>query len=452
MKILNETVAPLALVLAAAPAAADVVLDWNALANDVLVANTELQNPGMSSRSLAMLNLALHDSVALTTPGFGNAFYDHGSAAAALGHTADRNVAAAKAAHVVFNSIYQPQGSMMDGLLDQTLDATPDGVAKTSGIALGQVVGNQILANRANDGWDTEVQYTFTNEPGHWQPDPLNPDQEAWGPAWGDVDLFSLRSPGSFAPPPMPELTSQEYADAFNEVKSLGSIDSTTRTAEQTEIGLFWAYDREGMGTPMRLYNKALAAVAVQEGNTLEENARLFAKAAVATADAGVVAWQSKFEHDFWRPVTGIREADTDGNPLTEADPDWTPLGAPDGTSGPGFTPPFPTYLSGHATFGGAIFGALQAFYGTDDISFTLASEELGGLTRTFDSFSEAMAENGRSRVYLGIHWNFDDTEAQLVGDSIAEQVFAADFVAIPEPATAGLIGIVGTLLLRRRQ
>ncbi|MEM7809233.1 MAG: vanadium-dependent haloperoxidase, partial [Planctomycetota bacterium] len=342
--------------------------------------------------------------------------------------------------------------SMMSPLLDQTLAATPDGLGKTDGLALGQLIGNSILANRANDGWDTSVQYTHTNEPGHWQPDPVNPGQEAWGPAWGSVATFALLSPDSFAPPAMPDLTSQAYADAFNEVKSLGSVDSTTRTDEQTEIGLFWAYDREGMGTPMRLYNQALSTIAIQEGNTLEENAELFAKAAVATADAGVVAWQSKFEHDFWRPVTGIREADTDGNPLTIADPDWTPLGAPDDDGGVGFTPPFPTYLSGHATFGGAIFGALQEFYGTDDISFLLASEELGGLERSFDSFSEAMAENGRSRVYLGIHWNFDDTEAQLVGDNIAAAVFASPFVAIPEPTFGIAMFCAAGLLVRRRR
>ncbi|MEM7807897.1 MAG: chloroperoxidase, partial [Planctomycetota bacterium] len=382
-KLAKLSAAPMCVVLAASPAAADLVLDWNALACDVLVADTELQNPGMASRNLAMLNLALHDGLALTTPSFGSSFYGYGSTASALGQTADRNVAMAAAAHTVMAGSYVGHTSMMSPLLDQTLAATPDGLGKTDGLALGQLIGNSILANRANDGWDTSVQYTHTNEPGHWQPDPVNPGQEAWGPAWGSVATFALSSPSSFAPPAMPDLTSQEYADAFNEVKSLGSVDSTTRTDEQTEIGLFWAYDREGMGTPMRLYNRALSTIAIQEGNTLEENAELFAKAAVATADAGVVAWQSKFEHDFWRPVTGIREADTDGNPLTIADPDWTPLGAPDDDGGVGFTPPFPTYLSGHATFGGAIFGALQEFYGTDDISFLLASEELGGLERS---------------------------------------------------------------------
>ncbi len=460
-RILYTSVLVVPVLSAASTVSADVVLDWNAMACNIMVADTDLQNPGMASRSMAMVNLALHDGVALTTPGFGDSFYGYGTTAQSLGQSADRNVAAAVAAHTVFMANYPGQSTMLNGLLNQTLGSVADGPAKQSGLALGQLIGSNIVANRAKDGWDSSVQYTHTNEPGHWQPDPLNPDQQAWGPAWGNVQTFALQTPSDFAPPEMPALTSQAYADAFNEVKSLGSVESTARTSEQTEIGLFWAYDREGMGTPMRLYNQALSTVAQQQGNTLEDNAKLFAKAAVATADAGVVAWQSKFEHDFWRPVTGIREADTDGNPLTEADPNWTPLGAPDGQGGVGFTPPFPTYLSGHATFGGAIFGALQAFYGTDDITFTLQSEELVDLVaagvfdddlRTFDSFSEAMAENGRSRVYLGIHWNFDDTEAQIVGSNIADSVFANAFVAVPEPGTAGLIAIGSLVLLRRRR
>ncbi|MEL7337190.1 MAG: vanadium-dependent haloperoxidase, partial [Planctomycetota bacterium] len=184
-----------------------------------------------------------------------------------------------------------------------------------------------------------------------------------------------------------------------------------------------------------------LQSVATQQGNTLEENAALFAQASVAMADAGVVAWHTKFSEEFWRPVTAIQNGDSDGNDLTVGDPEWTALGAPDGGDDIiGFTPQFPTYISGHATFGGALFGALQQFYGTDDIAFEVASEELEILidnpelqaaygldlddaTRSFDSFSEAMAENGRSRVYLGIHFDFDDTVGQEVGVAVAESV-----------------------------
>lgn len=427
------------LLLAASPSRADVVLEWNRIASDVLVLNAGLQNPGMASRSMAMMNLAIYDAVAMTSPG-GTMFYDYGGGHASPAYDVSRDAAAAQAAFTVLSHVYDDRYSWLTEQLEANLATIPDSVAKSEGVALGTMIGQTVFESRRNDGFDTYGQYTPTNEPGHWQPDPLNPYQEAWGPTWGSVDTFALSSNRQFLPAGPPELTSQQYADAFNEVKELGAADSATRTADQTEAGYFWAYDRGGMGTPMRMFNNVLRTVAEQEGNTVKENAALFAKATVAMADAGVVSWNSKFEYDFWRPITGIREADTDGNPLTEADPDWTPLGAPGGDSTNDFTPPFPTYVSGHATFGGALFGVLQEFYGTDEISFTLESEELPGVLRSFDSFSEAMAENGRSRVYLGIHWNFDDTVGQELGVDIAQYLFTRPFIApAPEPATLWL-------------
>ena len=320
-------------------------------------------------------------------------------------------------------------------------------------MTLGSEIGNTILAIRANDGFDVMGEYEYSDELGSFQPDPLNPDVPAWGPAWGDVDTFAIDSVDEFSPETTPELTSEQYAESYNEVLELGSVDSETRTADQTEAGLFWAYDRDELGTPIALYNDVLLQIAEQQGNTLEENAALFAQASVAMADAAVVAWDTKFGEDFWRPITAIHSGDIDGNDLTVGDSDWVALGSPGGEDLTGFTPQFPTYISGHATFGGALFGTLREFYGTDDISFELASEELEALldnpelqeaygielddaTRTFDSLSEAMAENGRSRVYLGIHFDFDDTVGQEVGAAIAASV-ASDFaVATTDDAT----------------
>lgn len=433
------------------PLHGDVVLEWNHIASEVLVNNTSQQNPGMTSRSLAMMNLAIYDSLAMTDSG-GLLFYDYGTGHTSPGYTMSGKAAAAQAAHTVLSSIYPDQQAALDAGLASSLSQIAEGTEKTEGVDLGTMIGNTILAARANDGYDTMEQYQSTNAPGHWQADPLNPGQEAWGPAWGNVRPFALKTNNQFMPAPMPELTSQQYADAYNEVKELGAVDSATRTAEQTEIGLFWAYDRVGMGTPMRLYTHAMHTIAQQQGNDVKENAEMFAKATVAMADAGIVAWNSKFEYDFWRPVTGIRQGDLDGNPLTEADPEWTPLGAPGG-EGTDFTPPFPTYLSGHATFGGALFGSLIEFFGSDDIAFELSSDEMPGVTRSFDSFSEAMAENGRSRVYLGIHWNFDDTEGQATGQQIAQYINGRPFIAsVPEPTSVGL-AVMGVMLgfLRRR-
>lgn len=429
----------------------DVVLHWNDVAREVLVANTEYQNPGMASRTLAMMNLAIYDAFAMTTAD-GTMYYDYGHGHNSPNYAASREAAASQAAYTVLSGIYHDQQSTLSIRLSDQLAAIGDGAAKTEGVALGSMIGQSILASRGNDGFTGSSQYQPTYAPGHWQPDPLNPGQEAWGPAWGNVQTFSLQSGAQFTAPPMPALSSQAYADAYSEVKSLGSVDSTTRTDEQLEIGYFWAYDRSGMGTPLTLYSQVLESIATQQGNTPEKNAALFAKASVAMADAGVAAWNSKFEYDFWRPVTGIRQGDLDGNDLTEADPNWIPLGAPGG-EGTDFTPPFPTYVSGHATFGGALFATLAQFYGTDDIAFTLTSDELEGVERSFTSLSQAMAENGRSRVYLGIHWNFDDIEGQNLGAAIARHIMERPFIAaVPEPSAIALLaGGCGVLLVSVR-
>ncbi|MEN0110597.1 MAG: chloroperoxidase [Planctomycetota bacterium] len=439
------------LTVSSSDARADVVLDWNRVARDVIRANTSLQDPGNASRSMAMMNLAIYDAVAMTDPS-GTMYYDYGLGNASPGYALSHKAAASQAAFEVLSSLYPDQQSTIDAALTSSLGGVTAGTAKTEGVALGTMVGRSIITRRQNDGFDTSSQYVPTlGVPGRWTPDPLNPTQEAWGPEWGGVRTFSITSGSQFTAPPMPALDSAEYAAAYNEVKDYGAVNSPSRTAVQEEIGVFWAYDREGMGTPHHLFNEILEVISLQEGNTLQENASLFATASVAMADAGVAAWHSKFDYDFWRPVTGIRDGDLDGNPLTIGDPNWAPLGAPGG-SGTDFTPPFPTYVSGHATFGGALFRVLETFYGTDDIAFTLESDELPGVTRSFDSFSDAMAENGRSRVYLGIHWNFDDTVGQALGAEIADYIMSGPFIAaVPEPSTLGAALLAMLAGVRRR-
>ena len=432
---------------------AGIVIDWNNTASDTLLANVDKQNPGMASRTMAMMNLAIHDGMQIVKQG-GTTFYDYGNGHVSSGHAASGSAAAIQAAYVVLSSIYPDQHAVLNTQRTTSLAQLANGAEKTAGIALGNTVGQSIVQRRSSDGYDSMKQFVPNPQVGHWRPDPLNPGQEAWGPDWGNVRTFALESNRQYMPAPMPDLTSQAYADAFNEVKDLGAKNSTMRTAEQTEIANFWAYDRVGMGTPMRLYNQALRTIATQQGNTVEQNAELFAKTAVAMADAGIVAWNAKFEYDLWRPVSGIREADMDGNPLTVADPNWEPLGAPGGTEN-NFTPPFPTYISGHATFGGALFESIKEFYGTDNITFQLSSDELGGLTRSFSSLSDAMKENGRSRVYLGIHWNYDDTLGQITGQQIAQHIHSNSFVAaVPEPNALVMVAVgwVAFLFSRRRR
>lgn len=426
-------------------AESDVVLQWNNLFGDLLIADNINQNPGYASRSMAMLNVAIYDAVSIAAGNPDSTFYDYDSDILNTSGSISADVVASQAAHTVLSSLYPNQQAMIDAFLDSVIAENPDADAS---IALGTAIGNSIVATRADDGWDATDVYVGTDAVGSFQVDPLNPDVPVWGPVWGELETFAISATEAFAPHTTPPLSSEDYAASYNEVLELGSVDSTERTAGQTEAGLFWAYDREGLGTPLSLYNDVLIQIASQEGNSLEENAALFAQASVAMADAAIVAWDTKFSEEFWRPITAIHAGDDDGNPLTEGDTEWTALGAPAGNGDiVGFTPQFPTYISGHATFGGALFGTLQDFYGTDDISFELTSTELEILladpdlqaaygldlddaTRSFDSFSEAMAENGRSRVYLGIHFDFDDLVGQEVGQAVAAAV-AAEFDAL---------------------
>lgn len=427
---------------------ADVILAWNDFFGELLVADETNQNPGYASRSMAMLNLAIYDAVQVASGDFGNTFYDYSGDILRVDSGISAEVAASEAAYTVLSSLYPDQQAAIDAFRDSVLAGQQSDARTAASLELGTRIGDAVIAARAEDGSGSVVAYTFQAGVGYFQADPLNPDVPVWGPGWGEVDTFAISSAEDFAPATTPALTSEEYAASYNEVIELGSVDSTVRTAEQTETGIFWAYDRVGLGTPLALYNDVLITIAEQQGNTFEENAALFAQASVAMADAAIVAWHTKFDEEFWRPVTAIHSGDIDGNPLTEGDADWTALGAPDGDGDiVGFTPQFPTYISGHATFGGALFGSLQEFYGTDDISFELTSDELEILlddpelqeaygldledaVHTFDSFSEAMAENGRSRVYLGIHFDFDDLVGQEVGQAVAASV-ADGFAAV---------------------
>lgn len=418
----------------------DAVLAWNNLLGDLLVSEKEYQNPGYASRAMAMMNVAIYDAITIASGDSGAAFYEH-EGDVAYNAKFHRDIVAGQAAYTVLSSLFSDQQDTIDSFRSEFFADLNYKCHGSDSIELGTTAGEKVLAERLNDKWDAVVDYSYDDQLGKFQADPLNPDVPAWGPGWGEVTPFAISSVDDFSPESAPPLTSQQYADSYNEAKELGAYDSHSRTADQTEAGIFWAYDRSGLGTPMHLFGDVLETIAIQQCNTTEENAALFASASVSMADAGIVAWDTKFSDDFWRPVTAIQTGDEDGNPLTYGDPHWTPLGAPDGDDDIiGFTPPFPTYISGHATFGGALFTSIREFYGTDDIAFDLKSRELEILmdkphlqaayglnlndaTRSFDSLSEAMAENGRSRVYLGIHFDFDDLKGQEVGQAIAESV-----------------------------
>jgi hypothetical protein len=421
----------------------DAVLRWNTVALGAAQLDTALgrphEQPGPTrlARALAIVQAAVYDSVNSINGAYQPYLVDDTNVAP----DASIDAAVAQAAHDTLAALYPSQQAIFDADLTADLAAIPAGPAQ-DGAAVGQFVAAQILAARQNDGSSDPMMYTPGTQPGQWQPDPLHPSQMALTPDWGNVTPFTMTSSAQFLAPPPPALNSPEYTAAFNEVESLGGDGVTTptqRTAEQTEIAIFWGYDGSpGLGTPPVMYNQIAQTIAVEMHNSEIENARMFALINLAMGDAGIASWQTKYTYSFWRPITAIRDAAATGNPDTTADLTWAPLGAPaDNGAGTNFTPPFPAYTSGHATFGGALFRMLADFYGTDHIAFTIGSDEFNGVTRdqngnvrpvvtrSFTSLSQAMEENGQSRIYLGIHWSFDKVNGINQGEAIADQAFA---------------------------
>jgi hypothetical protein len=346
--------------------------------------------------------------------------------------TASRPAAVTEAAYRILVAMYPGESSWLRWAHGYNLSLVAEGTAKDEGVALGRAVAEEYLAWREGDRADELVPYFPGTGAGEWRPDPRDTTQVAWGPGWGTVATFCLTGSRQFPVPPPPALGSVEYAEAWQEVREYGAKQSAVRTADQLEVGIFWAYDRSGLGPPPVLYSRNLHEIATQRGNSEAQNARLFAMASVAMADAAIACWDSKFDYNLWRPITAIREADTDGNEATQKQADWEPYGMPGGGIFANFTPPFPAYVSGHASMGSALFGALRAFYDRDEVAFSLTSDELPGVTRHFGSFSEADQENADSRVWLGVHWRFDQTEGQVLGGKVAEYVSGAFFQAIP--------------------
>jgi hypothetical protein len=342
--------------------------------------------------------------------------------------------AAAYAAHDTLVALYPYQQDSFDVDLARSLVGIPDGPL-AEGQVVGQYCAQAILAARANDGSDATMDYQYGQYPGQWRADPVNPNPPApLGPLWGYVTPFAIPSAQAFYPPPTPSITSVQYATAYNEVKSLGSLFSTTRTHEETNIGIFWGYDAQpGLCAPVRLYNQIAEVLSVQMHNTEVQNARFFALINMAMADAAISVWGAKFSYDYWRPVTAIRENDPgtgptglgSGNPflVDQGDVNWQPFGAPAAVGYMNFTPPFPSYTSGHAGIGGSMFAIMTDFFGRDEIPFTAYTDEYNTLPedqfgntvpldpRSFSTFSSAAGENGQSRIYLGIHYQFDKTE-----------------------------------------
>lgn len=366
---------------------ADVVTDWNETANASLAAGGVRFN--IQTRALAIMHAAMFDSV----NAIDRQYTPYAIDLSAPG--ASPETAAAAAAHLVMVTLVPAQAAILNAAYVASLAQIPDGPAKSDGIALGETVALAILALRSTDDLTFIAPYTPGNGPGAWQP-----TAPAFGPAvwvtWGNLKPFTLYSGPQFRAEGPPALTSAEYTADFNEVKSLGAVNSTTRTPEQTQIALFWLENSN------YTWNRIAGLAALAHNNTLVQNARLFALLNMAGADSLIAGFDTKYTYNFWRPITAIRAGDTDGNDDTLGDPNWTPL-APL----PAFaTPPHPDYISNHSNYSAAAAQVLSSFFGSDDFDYSITTSTVpNGAFRSYHSFREAAEECGASRIYVGYHF-----------------------------------------------
>jgi hypothetical protein len=391
---------------------ADAVTDWNANAGKAAIAACLGPVPfGVfhESRMYAMMHVAMHDALnaierrskpyALDLKGPPTASID------ATVATAARDVLVPLLKEVPLDAF--PQECIDAGIASVEADyaaalgAIPDGDPKTQGIAVGHAAAAVVLALRIADGSDTplaDFDYPQGTEPGEYRFTPGTPFAGAVG--WGNVTPFVLSSSSQFRPPPPDAVTSKKYATDFNEVKTLGAKVGSPRTEEQTQIARFWVES-----SPLQ-WNRIARTVSSAAGLDAWQNARLFGLLNLALADGYIGVMEAKYYYNYWRPITAIQLADTDGNPSTIADPAWEPLEP---------TPPIPDYDSGHSVEGGAAAEVLQRFFKTDQVSFHLCSltlplpeEQCGGtqeVLRAYSSFSQAAHENGISRILIGYHF-----------------------------------------------
>jgi hypothetical protein len=412
------TLAALAAVTLPASAGADVVLDWNEVLLDAV--RVDRTNPPKATRAMALVHVAVFDAVNGILGGY-EPYHVAGPAPAG----ASPEAAAAAAAHRALAALFPAQQATFDAALVASLAAIPNGTAESAGVDWGEEVADAVLALRDGDGSATVQAYEAPEGSGWWTTTP-----PAFAapllPNWPYVTPWCMASGSELRLPAPPSPNTAEYTAAFHEVRRLGRAASPQRTAEQSEIALFWA-DGAGTATPPGHWLTIAQGISQDKGLSLIENARLFALLGLTVADAAIVSWDTKYYWSNWRPVTGIQHADADGNPATTAEPGWTSFIA---------TPPFPSYTSGHSTFSGSSARLLGLFFGTDAIPFSTTSDGLPGVTRSFGHLSQAAEEAGQSRIYGGIHWQFDNQGGLRSGRALAERVFFDFLTPVAAPGT----------------
>ncbi len=388
--------------------ASDQILQWNELALEAI--RKDRTAPPLAARNLAILHAALFDTVNTID----RRYLPYRVDLKAIEPIHVEAAVAACAARVL-SELYPGQARTFDRAMQKMLDTIPASRPRTLGIGVGRYVADRLLDWRREVDVEQKVAYRVTNRVGMWRPTPPSFD-DALLPAYGQTRRFGVsdKFDPRFVPPPA--LSSEEMRDDLAEVRRLGGIDSNHRTAEQTLIAEFWN-DGPGTSTPAGHWNQIARMVALEQGNSLTENARIFALLNLALADAAILCWECKYRYRLWRPVTAIRQTE----------PDWSPLL---------LTLAFPSYTSSHSTFSGAAATILTEIMGKDEVEFTVGSDGVPGAERTYKGFWEAAREAGRSRIYGGLHFECDNREGLALGKRIGEEILATRLVPLLEDAT----------------
>jgi hypothetical protein len=406
-----------AMLVAPAVADADVVGDWNAIAQT----ETLLLRPTAhgQTRGIAMVQGAVYDAVNAIDRGHQPYLVDLDDVGAQPWVSQD--AAAATAAHRVLKAITPAaRHAGLDTAYTTTLAGIPDGPIEQGGVAAGEAAAAAMIAARMGDGFMTAFTPTIGTDAGDWQPIgwPATPAFDPDGYV-GNMKPFLITSPSQFRSKGPYALTSKAYAREFDEVKELGALNSSTRTADQTAAAVFWQF------APIALWNRLMRDLADRYDLDPADQARLYGMANLAAADGAIACWNDKYHWNFWRPRAAIREADTDGNPRTIADPSWESLfAAATVTTPPLGTPPFPDHPSGHGCLTGAVMNTMADFFGTDKIEVTVVSgRSLNGVPippRTFKRFSDVTDEVIEARIWGGIHFRRADVQGTVIGKKVA--------------------------------
>jgi hypothetical protein len=398
-----------------ASGAVDEVVEWNKTL--LTIVRTPGAQPATvhSTRSFAILHAAIYDAV-------NSIDASHKPYLVQIQHVSPRasqEAAAAAAAHEVLLALYPTFQMALDTQFQQSLARIPDGSDKTAGTDVGKSVAQATLVLRSDDGSGAApVPYVFGTDAGDYQSTPPNfPKQPAFT-HWARVNPFALQRARQFRPGPPPALTSAEYTEVFNEVKSLGIANSMAATADQALVGRFWN------GAIQNYWNEITQTAAQAHHLTTAQSARVFALLNLTFADGVIAFYDAKYAYNFWRPVTAIRAAATDGNPQTTVDPNWLPQA--------GNTAADPSYPGAHATVSAGGAFVLNAVFGKRPIHLNVTSEVLPGVVRSFDSFAAVEKEASVSRVYAGQHFRSDEDAGERLGRAVADFVVDNFLTRVP--------------------